>query len=286
MEESGVRPDVVTFSTIMNAWSSAGLMDKCEEIFNDMLNAGIEPDAHAFSILAKGYVRAGEPQKAESLLISMSKSGVQPNVVIFTTIMSGWCSVGEMSKAMRVYKRMCEIGISPNLTTYETLMWGFGEAKQPMKAEELLQIMKEKGVFPAKSTIHLVADAWQAIGLVGEAKRILNSSDKDPEVSTSNRKNGALAESLEKQSLKSYQKLLKIPQVVTTDQSGSASTRIRSQTIVKSVKLSAESLLPTSKSMSLKLRGKFQVQQPLTFCGKQIGVCQQFVNSYRVVFIY
>lgn len=88
MEEYGVKPDVITFSTIMNAWSSAGLMDKCQEIFNDMVKAGIEPDIHAFSILAKGYVRAGEPQKAESVLTSMAKSGVLPNVVICTTIIS------------------------------------------------------------------------------------------------------------------------------------------------------------------------------------------------------
>lgn len=45
-----------------------GLMDKCQEIFDDMVRAGIGPDIHAFCILAKGYARAGEPEKAESVL--------------------------------------------------------------------------------------------------------------------------------------------------------------------------------------------------------------------------
>lgn len=76
MEESGVKPDVITFSTIMNGWSAAGYMIKCRETFDDMVELGIKPDAHAYSILAKGYVRVQEPEKAEELLNSMKRSGL------------------------------------------------------------------------------------------------------------------------------------------------------------------------------------------------------------------
>lgn len=166
MEDFGVKPDVVTFSTLMNAWSSVGDMKRCEEIYRDMLEGGIDPDIHAFSILAKGYTRAGEPEKAEQILNQMKKFGVRPNVVIYTTIISGWCSAGEMKKAMQVYNKMCGIvGLSPNLTTYETLIWGFGEAKQPWKAEELLIAMEQKNVVPTRKTMQLIADGWKAIGV-------------------------------------------------------------------------------------------------------------------------
>lgn len=166
MEGFGVKPDVVTFSTLMNAWSSVGDMKRCEEIYGDMLEGGIDPDIHAFSILAKGYARAGEPEKAEQILNQMRKFGVRPNVVIYTTIISGWCSSGEMKKAMQVYNKMCGIvGLSPNLTTYETLIWGYGEAKQPWKAEELLKVMEEKNVVPTRKTMQLVADGWKSIGV-------------------------------------------------------------------------------------------------------------------------
>ncbi|KAA8523122.1 hypothetical protein F0562_009545 [Nyssa sinensis] len=197
MEEYGVKPDVITFSTIMNAWSSAGLMDKCQEIFDDMVKAGIEPDIHAFGILAKGYVRAGEPEKAEALLTVMDKYGMHSNVVIFTTIISGWCSAGKMQYASRVYEKMCEMGISPNLKTFETLIWGYGEAKQPWKAEELLQIMEEKGVLPEKNTIQLVSEAWHAIGLVSEAKRIKNDFGKDQRIVSNTKKDELRTEILE-----------------------------------------------------------------------------------------
>lgn len=185
MEEFGVKPDVVTYSTIMDAWSSIGLMDKCQEIFNDMARAGIEPDIHAFSILAKGYVRARKPEKAEGLLSSMVKSGVYPNEVIFTTIISGWCSAGKMENALRMYEKMCEMDVSPNFKTFDTLIWGYGEAKQPWKAEEFLQVMEEKGICPQKKTVQLVADAWLAIGFLNEAKRISNVTENE-EITASN----------------------------------------------------------------------------------------------------
>ncbi|KAE8688068.1 Pentatricopeptide repeat-containing protein [Hibiscus syriacus] len=74
MEEFKVKPDVITFFTIMKAWSSAGFMGKCREIFDDMVKAGIPADICAYSILAKGYVRAQEPEKAEELLTIMIES--------------------------------------------------------------------------------------------------------------------------------------------------------------------------------------------------------------------
>lgn len=287
MEEFGVKPDVVTFSTIMDAWSSAGLMGKCQEIFDDMVKAGIEPDIHVFSILAKGYVRAGEPQKAESILTSMRKYGVHPNVVMFTTVISGWCNAVKMQCAMSVYEKMCETGINPNLKTYETLLWGYGEAKQPWKAEELLQVMEEKGVRPMKSTIQLVADSWRAIGLVSEAKRVLKSTQENWQ-SMSNKKVEIAGEGIHrKQNLSaSNSTLLQIPGVVTSDHNGSSAAKIRSHIVLKTSGHSSDTVWTATKSLFTHTYA-FRVQ-PTVICRKQcsqVGKCGQFVNAYRLVFI-
>lgn len=175
MEEFGVKPDVISFSTIMNAWSAAGFMDKCREIFDDMVKAGIKPDAHAYCILAKGYVRAREPEKAEEVLTTMIKSNISPNVVIFTTVINGWCSAGRVDIAMQVFEKMRDFGIPPNLKTFETLIWGYGQAKQPRKAEGILQLMKEFKVQPEKNTFQLVAESWCASGLTKDEYRIVNT---------------------------------------------------------------------------------------------------------------
>lgn len=173
MKECKVKADVITYSTVMNAWSSAGYMEKAAQVFKQMVKAGVKPDAHAYSILAKGYIRAKEPQKAEEILETMVES--RPNVVIFTTVISGWCGIGSMDDAMRVFNRMCEFGVSPNIKTFETLMWGYLEAKQPWKAEEVLQMMKGFGVKPENSTYVLLAEAWRVAGLGDESNKAIEA---------------------------------------------------------------------------------------------------------------
>lgn len=240
MEEFGIKPDVVTYSTIMNAWSSSGLMDNCEEIFDDMVKADIEPDIHAYSILAKGYVRSGQPVKAEALLTPMTKYGLQPNVVIFTTIISGWCTAGKMDCAVRLYEKMQEMGIPLNLKTYETLIWGYAEAKQPWKAEELLVTMEESGVAPETSTIELVADAWRSIGFSEEANRILNGLEEESESDENFDSEKIPGQNMEriytKQKLGASQSnnLLQMPGIVVTQPERTISNgNIKSQMIVK-----------------------------------------------------
>lgn len=276
MEEFGVKPDVITFSTIMNAWSSAGQMDKCQEIFDDMVRSGIEPDIHAFAILAKGYVRSGDPGRAEAVLASMSAFEARPNVVIFTTVISGWCSAGRMDLAMRIYEKMCETGASPNLKTFETLAWGFGEAKQPWKAEELLRVMEEKGVPPGKTTFQLVAEAWRAIGFLEEAKRVLNGSGEECEISQSDIKEKLQPlESLEtiynkKQSLRAS------PNLSSSPVNGVASSEGIRNSAAKSLYFPPNSTA-------------FRVKPANILCRKQlqclVGLQGSFVNKCRLVFI-
>lgn len=256
MEESGVKPDVITFSTIMNGWSSAGRMDKCQEIFDDMLKSGIEPDIHVFSILAKGFVRAGEPVKAESLLNFMSKYGVRPNVVIFTTIISGWCTAGKMEKAWKVFEHMCDMDVSPNLKTFETLIWGYGEAKQPWRAEEILQMMEEMNVVPENSTLKLVSEAWRSIGMVNDAKAERTEENEIPW-----RNSERIHE--EEGPHASYSNLLKSEIVIVSNGNGSSYSQTRSRTLPKGVEV--PSGRPRSTSTSMLLR-QTRPSRPLILC--------------------
>ncbi|KAJ0031979.1 hypothetical protein Pint_12791 [Pistacia integerrima] len=286
MEELEVKPDVITFSTIMNAWSTAGFMEKCREIFDDMVKAGVKPDAHAYSILAKGYVRAQEPEKAEELLTTMIESGFHPNVVIFTTVISGWCSSGRMDSAIKVFDQMCEHGVSPNLKTFETLMWGYCEAKQPWKAEEILQIMKAFEVQPEKSTILLLAEAWRSTGLTKEANRVLSTIKNKERVDPMFTEEEIPVESLEKLYHKQatnapYPNLLQIPNLVTSDQKGTSSP-LRKGRMFKDSDLSSECSWLATTSMYLSHTCKSVARLPI-ICRRQyhgqFGMCGQLAHS-------
>ena len=293
MDEFAVKPDVITYSTIMNAWSTAGFMEKCREIFDDMMKAGIEPDAHAFSILAKGYARAREPEKAEEVLSAMIKSGVHPNVVLFTTVISGWCSTGRMEQAIKVFDKMCEFKVSPNLKTFETLIWGYGEAKQPWKAEEMLQIMEEFNIQPEESTFLLVAEAWHATGLTVEANRMLGTVKGKGMTHRIETEEEILVDSLEKIYQRqptgaSISNLLQIPAVVTSDQKGLAAATKKGRIVLRDTDFSVESSCLATKTMSLSHTCKFGERTPI-ICRKQsqgqLGMYARLALSCTVIFL-
>lgn len=294
MEEFGVKPDVITFSTIMNAWSTAGFMVKCREVFDEMVKAGIEPDTHAYSILAKGYVRSQEPEKAEELLNTMTRYGKRPNVVIFTTIISGWCSSGRMDNAIKILNKMCEYRVSPNLKTFETIIWGYSETKQPWKAEEMLQIMQEFEVQPEKSTILLVAEAWRTIGLTKEANRIksimkcMDTTDqmevKDDEMRTENSNRFYQKQQL---SGSSHTNILQIPSATAVNQKGSTAGTKRNRVSKRDVDFCLESSWLATKSVYQSRTCKFGGRLPIISRKQsqsqvQLGMYSHFSHSCTV----
>ena len=293
MEEFHIQPDVITYSTIMNAWSQAGFLEKCKEVFNNMLKSGVKPDVHAYSILAKAYVRAQETEKAEDLLNAMVQSSIHPNVVMFTTVISGWCSAGRMDNAIRIFDKMCEFGISPNLKTFETLIWGYAEAKQPWKAEGILQMMEEFHVPPKKSTILLVAEALRFAGLAEEANRLLSTIKRLKTKQMTNlieEDDNIPPESLDKIFQKPFTSapfcsLLQIPSVGTNDQKGSALAARRNRRFLRDGDLETPFLTTRFKchSQICRFGEGFSIM-----CQKQFQ-CQhgtyQLANSCTAVFL-
>lgn len=289
MEGLGVKPDVVTYSHQMNAWGAMGLMTKCMEIFDQMVEAGVKADAQVYSIIAKGYVRAREPEKAESLLVTMEEMGIHPNVVTFTTIISGWCSAANMENAMRVYTKMHESGVSPNIKTFDTLIWGYGEVKQPWKAEELLQMMREAGVMPKKNSIRLVAEAWRAVGLQDEASRILDSVN-DQGASSQDAADNAM-DSLEGlhqgQALGgSHSNLLQVPSALSN--CGQVAGTSGNRMVLQDAELTSDSPGAATKFILFGQSFKIGVRSPI-FCRKQsqikLGIHGQFLNSCKMLFL-
>jgi len=76
-----VRPDVFTYSTVMNAWAQAGQPDRAARVlramYDDYLlegNQTAKPDLHSFNTVLKAYTQSDYPDvpaKAESFFHNM-----------------------------------------------------------------------------------------------------------------------------------------------------------------------------------------------------------------------
>ncbi|KAH1201753.1 hypothetical protein AAZX31_17G096900 [Glycine max] len=107
MEESGVRPDGITFISLLYACSHSGLVEEGCGLFSKMKNLyGIEPAIEHYGCMVDLYGRAARLQKAYEFICEMP---VSPNAIIWRTLL-GACSIhGNIEMAELVKARLAEM---------------------------------------------------------------------------------------------------------------------------------------------------------------------------------
>ncbi|KAL5732921.1 hypothetical protein ACOSP7_032265 [Xanthoceras sorbifolium] len=107
MEESGIKPDRITFISVLYACSHAGLIEQGHECFWKMKNVyNIEPSIEHYGCMVDLYGRAGELRKAYEFVCQMP---IPPNDIIWRTLL-GACSMhGNVELAEQVKERLSEL---------------------------------------------------------------------------------------------------------------------------------------------------------------------------------
>jgi len=169
-ESFSLRPDVVSYSTVLNAWAQSGT----------------------------GRIGA---QRAERVLDRMCQSDdkeIRPNLVAFNTCIKAWAKSGEGSygarRAEKLLDRMQNYGVTPDLHTWNTIIdcWSKSRSRESgQKAEEILRKMNDQFLIsgniedmPNIMTYNSVLDAWSKsrspIAAI-RAKAILDHLEKHAE---------------------------------------------------------------------------------------------------------
>ncbi|KAK9823097.1 hypothetical protein WJX72_000242 [[Myrmecia] bisecta] len=76
MQDGGALPNVITYSALMTACCAGGRPDMAYEVFCEMKAAGIRPDAISFSTLIAGFERHGDMARAVQIHAEMCRSGL------------------------------------------------------------------------------------------------------------------------------------------------------------------------------------------------------------------
>jgi len=120
MDLKGLRPNTITYNTILHAIAVGNQVDKAlkaENIVQRMKHRHKKygedcmPDVYTYHALIKAWSRSslpGAPQKAESILQLMDEAAsfnekLAPNTYCFTTVIHSWARSSEKLKARRAY---------------------------------------------------------------------------------------------------------------------------------------------------------------------------------------
>ncbi|KAF8414257.1 hypothetical protein HHK36_002257 [Tetracentron sinense] len=148
MLKRGVKPDNITFSTIISCARMCSLPNKAVEWFEKMPEFSCNPDDVTYSAMIDAYGRAGNVDMALSLYDRARTERWRIDAVTFSTLIKIYGISGNFDGALNVYEEMKALGVRPNLVIYNTLLDAMGRAKRPWQAKSVYKEMVNNGFSP------------------------------------------------------------------------------------------------------------------------------------------
>ena len=103
-------------------------MNAAMSVLDVMRESGLRPDVHTYTTLMQGWIELKKMDRAMDLFKKMKRNKrVRPTIVTYTLLISGWArSMRQMDEAEKVmHDLMNDRNVSPNDRTFHALIRGY-----------------------------------------------------------------------------------------------------------------------------------------------------------------
>lgn len=174
MLHRGVKPDNITFSTIISCSRMCNLPTKAVEWFEKMPAFGCNPDDVTYSAMIDAYGKAGSVDRALGLYDRARTERWWIDVVTFSTLIKIYGKTANFDGCLNVYEEMKALGVKPNLVIYNTLLDAMGRAKRPWQAKTIYKDMTDNGIAPTWGTYAALLRAFCRARYAEDAIKVYN----------------------------------------------------------------------------------------------------------------
>ena len=173
MEKLGIKPDVVTYTTLISAFYKDNRCVIGNGLWNLMVLRGCLPNLATFNVRIQYLVNRRRAWQANSLMDMMQKLGITPDEVTYNLVIKGFCQAGYLEMAKRVYSSFHAKGYKPNVKIYQTMIHYLCKGGDFDLAYTMCKDCMRKNWFPSVDTIHTLLEGLKKNGQLGKAKVIL-----------------------------------------------------------------------------------------------------------------
>ncbi|KAJ8426486.1 hypothetical protein Cgig2_014284 [Carnegiea gigantea] len=143
MLKGNIKPNGVTFISILSACSHAGLVAEGREVFQTMINDfQIDPQIEHYGCMADLFCKAKLLEDAQKLIKSMK---IEPNAVIWGALLSGCKLCKNLEMAEIAVSKLIELEPG-NCGYYSLLVTMYAEANRWKEVGKIRTTMRELGV--------------------------------------------------------------------------------------------------------------------------------------------
>ncbi|KAJ1428650.1 Tetratricopeptide-like helical domain superfamily [Sesbania bispinosa] len=160
MLQRGIKPSLVTFSTIIQCAIMCHLPHKAVEWFEKMPSFGCEPDENLCSSMIYACSRARYDTMALSLYDRVRTKKWHLDTAAFSALIKIYAKSQDYDGCLRVYNDMKVLGVEPDMETYNNLLFAMGKAKLGFKAKAIYEDMMNNGYIPNPRTYYSLLKAY------------------------------------------------------------------------------------------------------------------------------
>jgi len=100
MQQAGVKPNLMTFTSVLPACAILGDVEQGMEIHEEITRSGFQSDVFVESALVDMYAKCGRIKKARDIFEKMP----QRNDVSWTTMIAGYAQNGYIYEAQKLFQ--------------------------------------------------------------------------------------------------------------------------------------------------------------------------------------
>lgn len=123
MRSHQCKPNICTYTALVNAFAREGLCQKAEEVFEQLQEDGLEPDVYVYNALMEAY---------RWLVINLILVYYPPKKIIRNlnvTSLKSWDSrAGYPYGAAEIFSLMQHMGCEPDRASYNIMVDAYGRA--------------------------------------------------------------------------------------------------------------------------------------------------------------
>ncbi|PON97610.1 Tetratricopeptide-like helical domain containing protein [Trema orientale] len=170
MKEAGVRPDAITFTSVLPACSQLAALEKGKEIHKSIIDHKLENDEVVMGALLDMYAKCGTLDEA----IDVFQRLPERDLVSWTSMITAYGSHGQALEALKLFAEMQKSNEKPDGVTFLAVLSACSHAGLIGEGfNYFTQMITEFGITPGVEHYSCLVDLLGRAGRLSEAYKIL-----------------------------------------------------------------------------------------------------------------
>ncbi|KAL0417466.1 UNVERIFIED_CONTAM: Pentatricopeptide repeat-containing protein, chloroplastic [Sesamum radiatum] len=170
MEIQGIKPNTITYNTLLDAYGKAKKFIEMESLLVQMLRQReCQPDVWTMNSSLRAFGGSGQIEMMEKCYEKFQRAGIEPNIKTFNVLLDSYGKTGNYEKMSSVMQYMQKYHFSWTLVTYNIVIDAFGRAGDLKQMEFLFRLMQSERIKPNCVTLCSLVRAY---GNAGKAEKI------------------------------------------------------------------------------------------------------------------